>query len=239
MPGIVPDRVIINMMRIGVTAIRDNLEELDDILGTDQEGGLESAEVEKIKAVFTSNPPTVIQSYPRSDSTFPVFAVALISDTDHTEFIGESERQLSVDFLLGDETVSEVRERRRSDNIGVYVYSEHPDVCAYLYRVAKRIIEAGTPHLIIKGLDITALSGQELAPEPGKGADHLFVRRLTVGLQYEDEWPTSGPLWTALNGEVEGTATKIDHHREDIGYYEDEDGDIFGQGKLGTYDDTE
>lgn len=235
MAGIVPDRVILRMVQLGIDTIRAHPEELDDILGTDNPGGLEAAEVQKVKTAFAKNPPTVIQSYPRSDSPFPVIAVMLSSDTDNAEFLSETEQFYDEDEDLIEEE-GEYRERRRNDTVTIRVYDTHPDLVSYYYRVLKRIIEAGTRYMIDRGLHLPKLTGQELMPTADRGAfDQLFVRGLSVSVEYHDIWPASGYLWDALNGAAEASASKVDHYHEDIAAFVDDDGDLFGQGKLGTF----
>lgn len=226
MSGTVPDRIIIQMLKIGVAAVKTDLGEIDDILAS-----LDAAELAKVKANFVDETPYVVQGFPSQDQPFPLFAVTLGSDSDHTEFIGEGE-QAVFDILDTDLKIGDERNRRRRDSFMVYIYARHPDICAYLYRIAKRIAEVGVGYMEARGLQLPAIQGRDLVPEQKDPTTPLFVRSLSISVEYHDEWPAQGTLWVALNGEAEpfidSESGKIAAYREDVHFTDDDGDDISG-----------
>jgi hypothetical protein len=88
--------------------------------------------------------------------------------------------------------------RRVSGLYGVHVYAEHPDICACYYRVARRIMNVGMWRLLEGGLNEPQLAGEDLAPDPRYHPDNLFVRRLSLTVEYEETWNDNDALAAAL-----------------------------------------
>jgi hypothetical protein len=236
----VPEREFLRIVRAGVAAITADLadvtiatKEIDNILGT-----LDDEELAKIRTYWTRNPPSVIQGFPRSGTDFPCYAITLSGDDDNELYLAESEVPiLDEDDLRDGDGMT--RSRRTSSRFAIYVYETHPDLCAYLYRVLRKIILMSTPSLIRAGLDLPKLSGTELVPDPQFAAENMFVRRLIVTVEYDESWNAYGPLWEAINGSIEPyvQAGNVYVHHEDVAY-DDEDEEIRRiTGHLGTYNE--
>jgi hypothetical protein len=138
--------------------------------------------------------------YARDEHPFPIYALTLGSDDDLQQYIGDSEHALAVldaDFLGIAQNEYAARETGR---FNVACYHEHPDLCAWMYRVLRQIVRVGTRRLIAYGLTEPRLTGQELAPWERPSGNLLFVRRLMISVEYNETWLSTGPLWAALNG---------------------------------------
>lgn len=209
----IPVRVFLDMFNIGIQALVDSPEVLDRIWDT-----LPSAELAKMKTYYASNPPDVVPGYARKGAVFPMFAIVLSSDRPKQHFIGEGEIATLDD---NDQKIGNEYHRWTEGKFTVLVYAAHPDICSAYYRVAKAIVNAGIPYLINRGLDNPTLDGAELAPDPRYTPDNMFVRRLTITVEYDETW-TQDALWVALNGEPEPYTTDPDRvglgiKHEDVG----------------------
>ena len=215
--AVLPDRLILRVLRIGVEALRADQTPLDHIWST-----LNAGDLVKAKEYFVKHPPEIVQGYPRFDKPFPVFAVPMISDVDSQEFLDEAdhfEHFVDEDEIEPGET--QVRSRRRTESIGIYILEGNPDLCALYYRVAKRILEVATPHLIKQGLDLTRFQGAEVAPDAQMISEQMFMRRLTISFDYDEEWVVGDSLWIAINGAAEpytAEADKVDAYRSDVSF---------------------
>jgi hypothetical protein len=195
---VLPERTILTLLQLGVNAISADLNVsapgetvLDDILKS-----LDDDERAKARAFYAEHPPSILQGYPRADQPFPLFAVTLTSDNEAERFIGMGEH---------DEPAT-VKERVAFNQwtkaaFTIFVYAEHPDLCAWYYRILRRICNVGFRFLISKGLDNPMISGAELAPDPRYTPENLFVRRLTLTVEYDEEWNDRDALWQAINGD--------------------------------------
>jgi len=130
---------------------------------------------------FQARPPRAIIGYPRSTAQFPCFAVILESETEKEGFVGDFAGE-----TLRDEDVRDAQEYVGAfydSTYGVYIYAEHPDVCAYLYQFAKSVVHAGKAFLFSCGIHGMSLSGGELAPDETYMPENMFMRVLRVQLE--------------------------------------------------------
>ena len=125
MAGILPDRLFIRVLKVGVDSLVADPDPIDDILGS-----MTAAERTKVKDFFVSNKPTIIQGYPRGAVTFPLFAITSMTDAEESKYIGEAEHALldDDDFKTGD-----IRVVRRKETIGIYVVGHNSEIVASLY----------------------------------------------------------------------------------------------------------
>ena len=212
----VPERILLTVMQTGVNAITSDTDLLDEILGE----VLDVTELAKVKTLWASNPPSVIQGYAREDSPFPVYALTLGNDQIQQDYIGLGEQAFIDDALptLGSQVGDFTRRRRNTGAFNVWVWASHPDIVAYWYRVLRRVFNAGIPTLIANGLDDPVLTGTELMPDPNLTPENLFNRRLTITVEYNEVWSVSDTLAIAINGAAEPFVTEpsqIDARRKD------------------------
>lgn len=199
--SVLPERTILTLLQRGVDAIEADLAAsgpdetvLDDILAA-----LDSAERTKARAYYAAHKPTIVQGYPRTDAPFPLFAVVLQGDNEENRYVGTGEHDLA---MMGVKEATAFNQWTKGQ-FGIYVYAEHPDICAWYYRILRRIMQVGIRYLVSEGLDNPSISGAELAPDPRYTPDNLFVRRLTLTVEYDEEWTSNDALWSALNGPPE------------------------------------
>ena len=83
-------------------------------------------------------------------------------------------------------------------SFGILIYAQHPDICVAHYRIARYVLNVGRKYLINHNLQDPQLSGAELAPDPRYIPDQLYVRRLTLQVDYEEHWDEEETLTTAL-----------------------------------------
>ena len=219
-PSVYPDRTILPLLNLGVDAIKADLATAtpgesvrDDILAvlpTDEERA-------KAREYFIDNAPDGVMGYPRRGATFPLYSLTLTSDSEEQRWIGTAEHAFldENDKKTGDEFDQWTRA-----SFTIFVYTTHPDICAWYYRVLRRICNVGIRYLITNGLDNPTFSGAEMAPDPRFAADNLFVRRLTLTVEYNEAWTDQDTLWTAINGSPEAFITDKSQisnvHHEDI-----------------------
>lgn len=214
---VLPERTILTLLQTGVDAISADLlgsdpgeTVLDDILDT-----LDDAEKTKARAYYGEHPPSIIQGYPRVDAPFPLFALVLTGDQESHRYLGTGEHDAPSGFGSDDPEVIGTKDHAEFNQwteatFGIFVYAEHPDLCAWYYRILRRIMNVGIRFLVKEGLDNPTISGAELAPDPRYTPDNLFVRRLTLKVEYDEEWRDDDALWLAINGPPEPFITSAD-----------------------------
>tara|TARA_Y100000034_G_scaffold124562_1_gene172902 strand:- start:581 stop:1273 length:693 start_codon:yes stop_codon:yes gene_type:complete len=188
----IPSRDIMALVKLGIAAISASAALLDDILGD-----LTTAELAKAKTYWGTNPPTMVHGYARFNQPFPILALALTGDSNQQDYIGVGEEAL----LDGsDDLEGFLFKRRMRATYTLFVYADHPDVCFWYYRIVRRILNVGVRYLIDKGFDDPAFDGADLAPDTRYMPDNVFVRKLTIVGEYEEEWDDNDALWVAING---------------------------------------
>lgn len=202
-----PERILRTLIELGVTTIKNDTALLDSILTT-----LTASELAKAKTVFASNPPEVRMGYAREGFPMPCYAITLTDEQITQDYLSVSEQAL-IGGGLGENRYI----RRCKGSFTVFVYSDHADVCGWLYRILRRIVNVGIPYLIAAALDDPILSGADLVPDPRYTPHNTYVRRLTITVEYEDFWDDTDGLWAAINGTPEATGTLGDIAHVDVG----------------------
>jgi hypothetical protein len=167
------ERFLYTTLKDGIQAMLDDLAILDDLFVDLYE--LEQSEVDKIKEVFTEDPPGVIHSYARTETSIPVFSIVLESENESEHFLGDDAGMIDdpEDPDFGADCKSTIWDHKYQ----ILCYTEHPDLTLYYYEMAKSIFL--TADLSSYGLFMTHLSGADLMPDPRYIPEHLFVRRLS------------------------------------------------------------
>lgn len=129
---------------------------------------------------FQRQPPMVTLGYPRTGSRFPCLTVILESDAEDQE---------ALDYYLGETQIGDPAEHAHEyagalfrKTLGIHIFAEHPDVCLYLYHLAKAVVMGAHHTLANYGLIDPNLSGSELSPQENYLPENMFVRRLGVTL---------------------------------------------------------
>lgn len=191
-----PERTIMTMLQLGVDAIKADTSVLDSILAA-----LPDDVRSKAKDEWSDHHPEVRLGYARADWTLPIFAVTLTSDSTTQDYIGVGEEAFLGD---DDEKLGEVLRKRNTGSFTIFVYTNHPDTCEWWYRVLRRICNVGVRYLIANGLEEPVIGGADLAPDPRYTPENLYMRRVTLSVEYLEEWTDQDALWVALNGDAEG-----------------------------------
>lgn len=167
------ERYIYTALQAGIEIITARPAILDALFKDDYE--LDAAEVAAIKQLWEEKPPNVIHSYPRIDSSFPLYAVILSEEREDQTFIGNDAGM-----------VTDPNDPNYGADIdaAVWVHSywiqclaEHPDVTRYYYEVAKSILLATDWEE--RGIFSIQMSGADLAPDPRYLPENLFMRQIT------------------------------------------------------------
>jgi hypothetical protein len=190
---LLPERILLDLLNMGVDAITATPTLLNTILRT-----LDDTELAKARDYWADHPPRIIQNFARHDDALPIYALTMTGDDPLQDYIGMGEEALLNEL---DETEGGLYKRRVTGKFTIYVYAQHPDVCMWYYRVLRRICNVGIKYLIDQGLDDPTLSGADLAPDPRYTPDDIFVRRLTISVEYMEQWTDQDELWLAMNGD--------------------------------------
>lgn len=210
--NLLPERIIYRALELGINAISADLTILDRILGVHME---DTTEQGKFRTIWQDTPPTLVLGYPRTEAIFPCYAITLASDPPLQHRVGKGAR-LAV-LGGGNDYNAERFSQRINSTYMVLIYATHPDVCAWYYRVARRILNVATAYLIKNGLTEPEINGQDLVPDPRYTPEHVFVRRLSLTIQYEETWTDQDGLWDALNdpGYPTGIGSSVEVFHED------------------------
>lgn len=144
---------------------------------------LSSDEIAAIRGYFEANAPSVIHSYPRMDSKFPLYAIVLGSENESDQFLGDEGNDVfdRDDPDDGATTTVAIFERTYQ----VYVVSDGPDKTIYLYELAKFFLFRALDFFKANGALVARFSGNDLAPDPRYIPAHLFVRQLNITMSEE------------------------------------------------------
>lgn len=185
-----PERTVVQAILLGIIAVNNDPTLLDTIFAT-----IGDEELAQIKAYWARNPPEARIGYPREDARMPMYAVTIASDDGMTDYIGIGEETEILDDASTDRNLFGRRLRMTTT---IYVYADHPDVCAWLYRILRRILGVATKWLITRELTEPTLSGAELAPDPRYVPSGIYVRRLNLSFEYEEGWTDDDALWAVF-----------------------------------------
>jgi len=182
---VMAERIILAVLRSEVdrlsAATDDARAELDRIFSHIFDPTVGTAERAAFAADFQRRPPTTVLGYPRTTTEMPCFAVILESDEEgESGILGKYAGQtLDGENPPGSEDAE--YEGAFFDQVyGIYVYAEHPDVCAYLYQFCKLLLFGARQALEAAGIIDPTYSGGELTPEEMYLPENMYARVLRV-----------------------------------------------------------
>ncbi len=183
------ERLIFTALVAGIELLQADLKKLEFFFV--EHLCLTVAEAAKVRTYFTANPPSVVHNYPRQDSSFPLYAVVLGNEKQKTKFLDDTAGFITAEeaellqqlSLQGTEVKSSIYDHQHH----IIVYTEHPDVTIWYYEIAKYLITRELDRFKTEGLLDIGLAGQDMAPESGYAPEWLFVRRLTMSSQREQQ----------------------------------------------------
>ena len=174
-------RLLYTALMNGLAAIKADPTILDDLFLSNYE--LTTTEVEGIKTFFATRPPTVVHGYARQDQEPPLYSIILAAEREADAVMHDDAGSVTdtMDADFGADQYTALWEH----TFHIMCITEHPDVCTYLYEVAKAIILQAKPTFIGFGVYGLTLSGMDLAPDPRYVPEHFFVRQLVVSCRAE------------------------------------------------------
>ena len=205
-----PERIILTLIQAGVDAVIADTDLIDESLS----GAVGAAELAKVKTLFASNPPRVLMGYPREGVPLPNFSMVLSDDTPIQQYLGQGEEAL---LDVDDDILGNVYKDRVRGGFTIFVMADNPDWTTWLYRILRHILKVGTNYLIANDLQDPMISGADLVPDPRYTPEAVYVRRLTISVEYEDRWNDAGGMWTAIYGSAESRGTLGTIAHEDVG----------------------
>lgn len=172
------ERLLVALLSSEVTRLREEESLLRMYMSHLFDAVIGPQEREEFITNFMSRPPEVVLGYPRTSTQFPCFAIVLQSDQETDNFIGDfggetEDDEESEDYLEYNAAIC-------NNSYGLYVYAEHPDVCLYLYYIAKMIVFGAREFLLANGLTEVRVSGGEVSPDEQYLPDNMFLRVLTI-----------------------------------------------------------
>lgn len=188
------EEVIRSILEAGIAAFTADATLFDPVWR-----GLSPGDMTRLKNVWASNPPTVISGYAREGAPFPLVAITLLGDNPNQDYLGINEHWMDAD----EDEVFDAGELggsvRTTGSFGIFIYAAHPNVCAAYYRAIRHVLNVGRKTLVQAGLQEPQITGVELRPDARYTPDNLFVRQLTLTVEYEEHWPLEGAMATALD----------------------------------------
>jgi hypothetical protein len=169
------------IQRFIFTALQDGLAQMqsdhglvDDLFREVYE--LEGAEVAAIIEVFGKKPPHVIHGYLRSDTRVPVYSIVLGNENETEKWLHDDSGIIDEpeDESFGADILSSIWQH----HYNILTYTDHPDLTAYYYEIAKSILLASNAYFTERDLYDIDISGADLPPDPKYLPEHLFVRQM-------------------------------------------------------------
>lgn len=174
-------RYLIDILQDGFDAFTADPLLLEDIFLENY--GLSTSEVAAIKTYYAAHPVLLVNGYARQDNRYPAIAITLGNE-------GESQTVLGDDAGMVEDATDpnyrcDINSAIWEHTYFLTVISEHPDVTAYYYEMAKIILLSGLEVLTEKGLASIKVQGQELMLDPAYMPEHLFMRRIIFTCERE------------------------------------------------------
>ena len=205
-------RYLHDILTEGIAAILASPLILDELFQDNYE--LVSTEAAAIKTYFTTNGFNVHNGYPRTDTKYPSINIILGDEAEVESVLADTGGDIT------DENdpnyKAEILTAIWSHTYRLLVMTDHPDVTAYYYEIAKFILLEGFHDLIDDGMFEFELSGNELAPDPRYIPEHLFARQLIFSCQRE--FQRIGRARQRLRGgSISGLHVDSSGSKEDVG----------------------
>jgi hypothetical protein len=188
------ERVIYKILEDGFTRLNGNSDELTRLFKMTQPY-VTDKETSKILSA-TKTPPSIIHSYPRDDSKFPLLAIILRNEAESQSLVGDqagivSEADLSDIELLGGHSLGSITQDHRwlstffTYDYSILVMSKNVDWTIYTYEVAKYLLFASRPAFKQYGAYNLRLSGSDLEPKMEYLPPYIFGRQINLSLRRE------------------------------------------------------
>jgi hypothetical protein len=181
------ERLIYTALSNGIQELKDDPDAFNLIFADYY--GLSQSETDKIRTYFLANIPSVIHSYARENSSFPLYAIVLQEEQETTKVLGEYGGMVSFDDALAlndtDTAGADINSSMFTYSYEIIVYAKLPDVALYNYYLAKYFMIRERQYFISNDLFDLELGGSDLAPDPRYMPSFLFGRSLRFSCQRE------------------------------------------------------
>jgi hypothetical protein len=128
-------------------------------------------------------------AYNMDVSKVPSIYIALSAEQKGQNGIGLDEGYRD-SFENEDGTICSVFTRRKNTSYNIMITSDNSNEVVMIYHFIDALLTSLTNHLNMKGLENIAVGGQDLQLRGDFVPKHIFMRALTVSLQYEVSAPT-------------------------------------------------
>lgn len=89
-----------------------------------------------------------------------------------------------------DQTYQDIFTRRKNANYGIYIVSDNSNEVNLLYHILDCILLSSTVHLSLIGLYNLTQGGQDIQIDTDKVPKHIFIKTLSIGMQYARSAPS-------------------------------------------------
>lgn len=158
--------------------------------------GMEAKESAAIKATLARVPVRLQHGYPHANIEMPCIAIILQAESINQKFIGDR------GFLpLGGIGAGSQYEMSAQ----LLIYSENIDLTAALYELIRAILICSHDELARQGIQSPSYTGTDIAPDPSKMPENIFLRSLGFRAMYAYVLPellerrVRGTLFAGLN----------------------------------------
>ena len=149
---------------------------------------LESSERAILKQYLKTEKVTVVHGYARRGMKMPLIAVAVANESDGQPVLGDlqgRETDEYQEFLGGPSAAVDVFGTDTTTALQIWIYAPTPDVCQYLYKIARVMLKSARDELLAMQVLPGAMSGGDVVPREDLLPDFVFARMI--------QWQLSGP----------------------------------------------
>ncbi len=175
-----PERVILGILRTECERLAqpENEDQLRRFFGHFFDPMIGEEEREQYVRNFQRHPLTPVLGYPRTSATFPCLSLIMERDVETDAAMNNLIGQTIPGEVIG--AASRYNGSMYEKTYGLFIYATHPDVCLYMYHLAKMILVGSHETLAEYGIIDPSFEGTEMLPEENLLPENMFVRRLGV-----------------------------------------------------------
>lgn len=120
----------------------------------------------------------------------------------------ESEVLFNGEDIDNPTTYNSVYTRRKQANYSIYITSDNSNEVNLLYHIIDCLILSMTTHLSLKGLYNLTQGGQDVQIDSDKIPKHIFIKALSLGMQYQRSAPDFRQVPVITQMMCQGTPTE-------------------------------
>lgn len=177
------ERLLFTAIQDGVTEIAGEPRTLTRLFSDLR--GLQLPEGESLMDVFRRQPPEVYHQRPIDNANFPAYVIILDSEREFQGFLADDGGVLAEDEIEG-LGPAPVISQLYDATFHIQVVGRHADVVLAYYQALKYVLNRQRAFLLENGMLNLVMSGSDIMTAPTYLPAHMFVRRLTLTVRYED-----------------------------------------------------